>query len=89
MVKIRAQLRQKKLWKYTQKPLSKKSKTTKSNKHKKNSRYDNSNPIALHRATAYGQKTQHGHLLLQRIKVFLQPTGKAQFMRLSKKLYTL
>jgi hypothetical protein len=89
MIKIRAQLRQKKLWRYTQEPLSDDSKSTKLSKHE-----EAADAIVLTISSSIMQKLteselNNGYLLLQRIKTILQPTGEAQFMRLSKELYTL
>ena len=89
MIKIRAQLRQKKQWRYTQEPLSDDSKATESSKHEKAA-----DTMVLTISSSIMQKLTEtelndGYLLLQRIKAILQPTGEAQFMRLSKELYTL
>ena len=89
MVKIRAQLRQKKLWKYTQEPLTDESKTTESSKYE-----EAADVMILTISSSIMQQLtdselNDGHKLLQRIKALLQPTGEIQFMRLSKELYTL
>ncbi|SRR6266498_2154807 len=89
VIKIRAQLRQKKLWKYTQEALTEVSKATESSKHEEAA----DTMVLTISSSVMRQLTESelndGYLLLQRLKALLRPTGEAQFMRLSKELYTL
>ena len=89
-VDIRAELRTKKLWKYTQEPYE--SEGTQARwEEKAQEAADIMTPTissgVKRRLTE--AEFNDGYLMLTRLRELLQPTGSSEFMRLSKEYYTL
>ena len=89
-VDIRAELRTKKLWKYTQGPYE-----SDGNQAKWEEKAQEAADIMTPTVSS-GVKQglteaefNDGHLMLSRLRELMQPTGSSEFMRLSKEYYTL
>ncbi len=99
LIDIRAHLRSRKLWKYTQEPVPDKDKgetatATKKRKDWQEKAEEAADTITPTISPAIKKKLKEaefndGYSMLQRLSTLLQPAGDAQFMRLTKEYYTL